>query len=622
MSDDDRWIGDILDALDVGVFRIDNKNERIVRINAACARIFGFAKPEDAVGYSALEMYEDPKERREVSTRFEANEEYKRTGIAVLEGRRVRIDTREPFTAQIRLKAVLDPTGRTSFIEGIITKIGAPSAAEQAFRIGQQRFRALFDTTAVPMALAQVDGTLSRVNAAFCRFLGRDEPSLIGANLYSFVPDGGRAESADERRFARGDGETAWGQMTWSPMVDEQGNSSAVVVVQDVTDRKRAEQSLLRAAKLESLGVLAGGIAHDFNNVLAVVLGTLTLAARQADAGPATRSLLVEAEQAIDRARGLSRQLVTFAKGGTPAKRVGSLVPGLREAASFCARAVGPSVRFEEALPEDLALVDIDPEQTSQVFHNLLLNAAQAMPGGGVVRVVAENVELVPASMVPLAPGRYVAVRVIDHGLGIDPKHIDRIFDPYFTTKASGTGLGLATAHSIVARHGGYLAVESTVGEGATFSVYLPASEGPLAAAAGPARAPSKRTRVLLVDDDDLVRRMATRVLAARGFDVVDCADGAAAAAEYDRARAAGEPFHAVVLDLIARAGIGGVESLAKLRAIDPSVRAIVMSGYSDDPVMADPRRYGFIDAVSKPFTAEKLGDAVWRAAGERWIET
>jgi len=499
-------------------------------------------------------------------------------------------------------------------------KIGAPSEAEQAFRLGERRFRALFDTTAVPMALAQVDGTLSRVNAAFCQFLGRDEPSLIGANLYSFVHEGDRAASADERRFARGDGETAWGHMTWSPIVDEQGNASAVVVVQDVTDRKRAEQSLLRAAKLESLGVLAGGIAHDFNNVLAVVLGTLTLAARQADAGPSTRALLAEAEQAIDRARGLSRQLVTFAKGGTPVKRVGSIVPGIREAASFCARALGADagVRFEEALPDDIALVDIDAEQMSQVFHNLLLNAAQAMPSGGVVRVVAENVELGPASMVPLTPGRYVAVRVIDHGRGVDPKHIDRIFDPYFTTKSSGTGLGLATAHSIVARHGGYLAVESTVGEGATFSVYLPASEGVLTSIAGPARGPSKRTRVLLVDDDDLVRRMAKRVLAGRGFDVVDCADGAAAAVEYDRARAAGEPFHAVVLDLIARAGIGGVESLARLRAIDPSVRAIVMSGYSDDPVMADPRRHGFVEAVSKPFTAEKLGDAVWRAAGER----
>jgi PAS domain S-box-containing protein len=563
-------------------------------------------------------MYEDPKERREVATRFEANEEYKRTGIAVLEGRRVRIDTREPFDAQIRLKAVLDPTGRTSLIEGIITKIGAPSPTEQAFRIGQQRFRALFDTTAVPMALAQIDGTLSRVNEALCRFLARDEASLIGANLYSFMHDGDRTASVGERRFARGDGEIAWGQMTWSPISDDQGNPSAVVVIQDVTDRKRAEQSLMRAAKLESLGVLAGGIAHDFNNVLAVVLGTLTLAARQADAGPATRALLAEAEQAIDRARGLSRQLVTFAKGGTPVKRVGSIVPSLREAESFASRTADGSVKFEEQVPDDLSLVDIDAEQMSQVFHNLLLNAAQSMPQGGVVRTVAENVELGAGSLVPLAPGPYVCVRVIDQGRGIDPRHIDRIFDPYFTTKSSGTGLGLATAHSIVARHGGHLAVESTLGAGATFSVYLPASDGALTSVASPAKAPRKRTRVLLVDDDDLVRRMATRVLAARGFDVVDCADGAAAAEAYEQARAAGEPFHAVVLDLVARAGLGGVESLAKLRAIDPSVRALVISGYSDDPVMADPRHYGFVEAVSKPFTAEKLGDAVWRAAGER----
>jgi PAS domain S-box-containing protein len=611
---DDAWIGDILDALDVGVFQIDNVTERIVRINAACARLYGFARPEDAIGFSALEMYEDPKERREVATRFQANEEFKRTGIAVLEGRRVRIDTREPFAAQIRLKAIRDASGRPTFIEGIITKIGAPSPTDQAFRIGEQRFRALFDTTTVPMALAQVDGTLSRVNEAFCSFLARDELALIGASFLSFVHDADRANSTPEVRFARGDGETAWGQMTSSPISDDQGNATTVFVVQDVTERKRAEQSLLRAAKLESLGVLAGGIAHDFNNVLAVVLATLTLAARQADAGPATRALLAEAEQAAGRARGLAKQLVTFAKGGTPMKRVGSIAPVVREAASFCARVVPESIAFEEDLVPDLWLVDIDVEQMSQVFHNLLLNASQAMSRGGVVRVRAENVEIRSSDAVPLVPGRYVRVRVIDQGIGVDPKHIDRIFDPYFTTKSSGAGLGLATAHSIVTRHGGHIEVESVPGEGATFSVLLAASDALVSERGGTSPASTIGARVLLMDDDDLVRRVAKRVLESRGFDVVECADGAVAVTEYDRARAAGQSFDVVVLDLVVKGGMGGVESLAKLRAIDPSVRAIVMSGYSDDPVMSDPLRFGFVDAVAKPFTDGELADAVRRA--------
>jgi PAS domain S-box-containing protein len=614
-EEDETWVGEILDALDIGVFRIDNVTQRIVRINSTCARLYGFAKPADAVGFSALEMYEDPKERREVATRFAANEDFQRTGIARLEGRRVRIDTREPFDAHICLKATFDSAGRAVFIEGTIMKLGASPPLEQAFRLGERRFRALFDTAVVPMALTQVDGTLSRVNGAFCRFLAREEAALIANNLFSFMHEGDRATSADERRFLRGDGQTAWGQMTWSPISDDHGNASAVVVVQDVTERKRVEHNLLRVAKLESLGVLAGGIAHDFNNVLAVVLGTLTLAARQADAGPATRAFLAEAELATNRARGLAKQLVTFAKGGTPLKRVGSIVPLVREAESFCARTVPEGILFEERLPADLWLVDIDGAQMSQVFHNLLLNAAQAMPRGGRVQVEAENLLLASSSGVPLSPGRYVGIRVRDEGGGIDPSHLDRIFDPYFTTKSSGTGLGLATAHSIVTRHGGHITAENGHGGGATFKIFLPAVDVPDAGREGLPAASGGRTRVLLMDDDEPVRRMAKRVLESSGFDVVDCADGADAAAEYERARGAGEPFHAVVLDLVVRGGTGGVETLARLRAVDPAVRAIVVSGYSDDEVMAEPRRYGFVAAVSKPFTAEEICDAIRRAA-------
>jgi len=615
--DDDGWVGDVLDTLGIGVFRIDDVTQRVVRISATCAKIFGFAKPEDAVGYSALEMYEDPRERRETATRFVSAEEFRRTGVARLEGRRVRIDTREPFEAQICLKTKLDASGRPTLLEGTISKIGSPSDAEEAFRLGERRFRALFDTTTVPMALAQLDGTVSRVNAALCRFLAREETKLIGENLFSFVHEGDRTATTDERRFVRGDGETAWGQMTLSPITDDHGNATAVVVIQDVTERKKVEQNLLRVAKLESLGVLAGGIAHDFNNVLAVVLGTLTLAMRQPDAGPVTRELLAEAEHAANRARGLARQLVTFAKGGTPVRRIGSLASVVREAVSFCARTVSEKLVFEEALPNDLWLVDIDAGQMSQVFHNLLLNAAQASPGGGRVHVEAENVVIGPTASGPLDPGRYVRVRVSDPGGGIDPKHIDRIFDPYFTTKTSGTGLGLATAHSIVTRHGGYITAESTLGAGATFTVFVAACPTPFPAGAGDGEpSAASRTRVLLMDDDEDVRRMTRRVLESSGFDVAECADGEAAAREYDRARAAGEPFHVVLLDLLVRGGVGGAAALAEIRAIDPAVKAIVVSGYSDDPVMADCRRFGFVEAVAKPFTAEEITEAIRGVVG------
>jgi PAS domain S-box-containing protein len=613
-AEEDSWAGEVLDALDIGVFRIDNVAQRILRVNAKCAQIFGFKTPEDAVGYSALEMYEDTKERREVATRFAASDEFRRTGVARLEGRRVRIDNREAFDASICLRAVFDASGRATIIEGIISRIGGPSPTETAFRLGERRFRALFDTTAVPMALAQVDGTLSRVNKAFSSFLARDEAALLGANLFGLLMDDPRdpaAVHADERRFARGNGEVAWGQLSWTPISDDHGNPSAVVVIHDLTERKLIEENALRVAKLESLGVLAGGIAHDFNNVLAVVLGTLTLAARQPDAGPLTRALLVEAEQAADRARGLAGQLVTFAKGGEPVKSVGSIVPVVREAASFAARASTREVIFEESFADDLWLVDIDSSQMGQVFHNLLLNASEAMPRGGRVRIDAANCVVGPGTGVPLPAGRYVCVRVIDHGAGIEPRHLDRIFDPYFTTKATGTGLGLATAHSIVTRHGGHIGVKSEVGEGTTFTLHLPASPGRAVPASEPPFPSALPVRVLVMDDDDLVRRMTRQVLLTAGFDVVDCAEGGAAIAAYEAAAAAGRAFHAVILDLVVKGGMGGIETLARLRSLDPSVRAIVISGYSDDPVMSDCRPFGFVGAVAKPFTVTEIEDAV-----------
>ena len=252
----------------------------------------------------------------------------------------------------------------------------------------------------------------------------------------------------------------------------------------------------------------------------------------------------------------------------------------------------------------------------SQVFHNLLLNAAQAMLRGGRVRVEAENVVL-GAGHVPLSPGRYVCVHVIDEGQGIEPRHVERIFDPYFTTKSSGTGLGLATAHSIITRHGGHVTVTSTLGEGARFTVFLPASQASAPGHSESPPPPTTRTRVLLMDDDENVRRMTKRLLESNGFEVVESAEGALAVTEYDRARSAGEPFRAVILDLVVRGGLGGVETLARLREIDPRVKAIVVSGYSDDPVMADCRLFGFLEAVAKPFTTEEIGEAIRRAIGD-----
>ena len=385
------------------------------------------------------------------------------------------------------------------------------------------------------------------------------------------------------------------------------GADEVLAIVRDITERRALEEEFLRAQKLESVGLLAGGIAHDFNNILMAILGNLQLA-RQL--GGASREeadvLLQEAENATLRAQHLTQQLLTFAKGGAPVKQAASLRDIVKETAAFALH--GSAARCVYELPADLWPVEVDPGQISQVIQNIVINADQAMPGGGTITIRAENVEYTGVPALPLEPGAYVVLAITDTGAGIPEKHLDKIFDPYFTTKEKGRGLGLTSTFSIVRKHGGHIVAESALGHGTTFRVYLPAArERAAATPQPPPRALAGTGRVLAMDDDVAICRVVTRVLESGGYSVQAAYDGAEAVALYAAALRDGRRFDAVLLDLTVPGGMGGKEAFEQLRALDPAVVAIVTSGYSNDPVMAEHARYGFAGVVAKPYRNEEL---------------
>jgi PAS domain S-box-containing protein len=401
-----------------------------------------------------------------------------------------------------------------------------------------------------------------------------------------------------------------------APIRDGQGTVyGAVLVFRDVTRTKQLEEELIKAEKLESVGILAAGIAHDFNNLLAVVMGNLSLLKLRPLPEEDMR-WLTQAEDACRRATALTHQLLTFAKGGAPVRQPLVMSELLVEATQFAVRGTNVSSAFD--LAADLWPADVDAGQMHQVIHNLVLNAVQAMPGGGMIQVQAYNYDLPQETTLPLPAGRYVRITVQDQGSGIAAQDLSRVFDPYFTTKARGSGLGLATAYAIVSKHDGYMTVTSEVGSGTTICLYLPVSQN-LAAPVKSLRPPPLETlkgsggRILVLDDEDLIRAMLQAMLTTLEYDVTCVGDGAAAIASYCDAMAVGKPYAAVILDLTIPGGMGGREVLAHLQAVDPEVKALVSSGYADDPVLAHYTQYGFQDALPKPYTIKRLSTALRR---------
>ncbi|NNE43469.1 MAG: response regulator, partial [Gemmatimonadetes bacterium] len=381
-----------------------------------------------------------------------------------------------------------------------------------------------------------------------------------------------------------------------------------VVVRERTEELMKTERELAKGQRLEALGVLAGGIAHDFNNILQVILGGASLLEANGELHGRDRSLVREVKAAGKRAQTLTEQLLTFSEGGHPVRQPSSIADFIEGAVNFALS--GSNVRGVVELDDDLWVVDIDPGQITRVLDNLLINARQAMPDGGRVFVRAENVMHPPAPVG--STGRHVLVEVEDEGEGIPEANLGRIFDPFFSTKSSGTGLGLAVAHSVVEKHGGRLLVKSVPGQGTTFRIFLPASDVAVVQDAdSPQSAAERGGRVLVMDDDNSVRTALLNMLAGLGYETTGTDDGERAIELYRDAMERGAPFDVVIMDLTVPGGCGGREAIRRLRVLDPDVRAIVVSGYSNDPVLARYREEGFRGFLGKPFAMDRLAETM-----------
>jgi PAS domain S-box-containing protein len=401
-----------------------------------------------------------------------------------------------------------------------------------------------------------------------------------------------------------------WIQVNYNPIKDNSGQVVSIVVHSlDITNLKEQENERLKIEKLESLGVLAGGIAHDFNNILTGIMGNISLAKRFIDNSHKSFNALEGAEKASVRATELARQLLTFAKGGEPVKKFISIQAVVNESVSLILR--GSNVKSTLDIPDSIHPIEADEGQISQVFHNILINATQAMPGGGVVTVSARNKVLDVNNSLALPPGPYACVSFADVGCGIADADLSKIFDPYFTTKVSGNGLGLASCRSIIIKHGGHIGVISTVGKGTTFIIHLPSIEESVAECQVVSDAGISDNHnsgaILVMDDEEIIRDLAAEMLEEIGYQVTTCGDGVEAIKYYTHARESGMPFLSVIMDLTIPGGMGGKEAAKEILTIDPTACLIVSSGYSNDPIMSDYSSYGFTGAIAKPYSFDEL---------------
>jgi two-component system cell cycle sensor histidine kinase/response regulator CckA len=461
------------------------------------------------------------------------------------------------------------------------------------------------------------------VNPQAEKLFGRARKELLGGELWQKFPELRNTPFEENYRQVMANqapvefeacepnGTTRWFEVHAYP---SGGGVSAFF--RDVTERKRAEDDRLTKGKIESLGTLAGGIAHDLNNILTVISGNIGLA--QLEASSEEKNLLAclaKASQAAQEAAHMSSQLLTFSKGGSPVKKVVRMSELLAKSAHFSLH--GSNLRAEMDIPPDLWTTEVDPAQIEQVINALMINAREAMPSGGTVDISARNVELENKPGAILPGGRYVKVAIADHGGGVPSDIATKIFDPYFTTKPVSSGLGLSISFSIVKKHGGMLRLEQSAPSGAVFSFYLPATRAEPAIMKsmgnGPGM-PSPLQRILVMDDEEGIRELTSQLLNTLGYEVTAVTDGVEAINTYERAMRRGENFQAVILDATIRGGMGGLATIARLRNIDPSVVAIICSGYSDEAALAEFLQYGFRGALPKPFTRRDLADVLLRA--------
>ncbi|MEI6167601.1 MAG: PAS domain S-box protein [bacterium] len=520
-----------------------------------------------------------------------------------------------------------DEHGRVIGILGTYMNITERKQTIEALRLKNL----VFDESISANSIADLNGLITEANDMFLRIWGySDKSEVIGKPIMHFLNDPNEAAAIIHALDTTGqwegdyiakrkDSSTFMAHGMATTVRDENGKmigyqSSAV----DVTERKHAEAELLKTQKLTSIGLLAGGIAHDFNNILMGLFGNISLAKKDLPPDHPGIKPLENAEKSMTRAIRLTKQLLTFSKGGDPVKEDVSLGTLVEEVARF--DLTGSNVKLVYHQADDLWKANADKGQIQQVISNLTTNARQAMPNGGHLYITLENAEIRDNSIPRLHRANYVKITLRDEGSGIDAKTIDRIFDPYFTTKKTGSGLGLATTYSIIKKHGGHIGVISELGKGTTFTLYLPASDSPAVPhqqPVPPEPAPLTHTpKLLVLDDEEFIRMVIPRWLKHMGCVVTTSDTGRQTVDLYKQAMESGAPFDLLILDLTIPGGIGGQEVLREILALNPAAKAIVSSGYSEGPIMADYASFGFKGVLPKPYTEQQLQELVTQVLG------
>jgi two-component system, cell cycle sensor histidine kinase and response regulator CckA len=527
-----------------------------------------------------------------------------------------------------------------------LAEANASLKAEIEYRIKQdsilqgseKKYRNLVNSIDDVVLNIDPEGSILFTNPAIKRITGYDQREIIGRNLLEFIhrddidcflstfhqsrdgSPGGTVSliealcSDNEIRMIKKDEDPVWVELRCRPVTDESGTVMGFRgIAHDITRRKMMEEEMIRKSKIESLAILAAGIAHDFNNLLTAIIGNLSLAKIKMLPDDPNYTILSEAENASDLAKNLTHQLMAFSRGGFPEKKITSIRNLLEDTAYFVLR--GSEVKCEMIISDSLWEADIDRGQISQVIHNIILNARQAMPDGGTITLIAENHVIDGNAGLPIKNGKYIKISIEDQGHGIPDDIISRIFDPYFTTKESGSGLGLAISYSIIKKHDGQILVKSKDGAGSVFTVYLPAVVRETVAQMDDLKRSVKVSggKILLMDDEKIILELGVRLLGHLGYEVISASNGYEAIELYKKAKEEGSPFDLVILDLIIPDGFGADRAIDVLKEIEPGVRTIVTSGYGDDPVMLRYADHGFTGVLAKPFSLEELEQELTR---------
>ncbi len=547
-------------------------------------------------------------------------------------GQPVSLEKFNPHIGYVEVRAfpIFDEAGNVILVAEHIHDITARKATQEALAGEKERLAVTLRSIGDGVVTTDMSGNVVLLNKVAENLIGWSQAEAAGKHLdeiFTIINEKTRqkAENTVTRVLKTGcigelanhtvlvsrDGKEHIIADSAAPIRDKESRIvGAVLVFRDITEKRKMEEELLKAQKLESIGILAGGIAHDFNNLLTAILGNISLSKMYVSAGDKVHQKLTEAEKASLRARDLTQQLLTFSRGGAPVKKTSSIAEIIRDSTAFSLS--GSKVTCTFTIPDDLWLVEVDEGQISQVINNIILNAEQAMPAGGVIEVACRNVQVGADDHLPLQDGRYILLTISDQGEGIPEEALPQIFDPYFTTKDRGKGLGLSTVYSIVQNHDGHIAVSSKPGFGTTFFIYLPVSNCPEKIssreeiAADPLEVQTVKGKILVMDDEENIREVVAEMLRFIGYEVALSRDGEEAVSLYTQALESNEPFSAVLMDLTIPGGMGGGEAIRILRKINPEVKGIVSSGYSNDPILSDYKTFGFQGIITKPY---KLGE-------------